>query len=411
MTTGFGAEVQVDLDALGDRFDESAIAQVYTGRRYSERAEVAAVLSDVEDWSNHDPFAISTSFRRWVWTVTPFILSDMVALSACGVISQALFWILFPHAARVLGWHSAIALLPMIAAYMMGGLYSEIWVHPVIELRQLTHLNTVGFLGAAAGCMLAPPYSAWLFLGWLVSLPLVSFCRAMARRLCGGRSWWGYPTLVIGSGAGLESLARTLAEAPNSGLRPALLTDPEGTCRSSFMPVVNDSIELRSLLRRRCIRHAVVSLPDFSASRLTEMLDRYAGLLPHLLVMSDASTIPTLWGTSRSCGRLSGIEVRNGLLLSTLQGAKRVFDMAMAIIGLTVGMPVLILIALAVKLSSRGGAFFGHSRIGATARRSGRGNSARCIKTPARFSMSISATTPRRWKNGIVTRSCATIRA
>src|SRR5438876_523459 len=104
--------------------------------------------------------------------------------------------------------------------------------------------------------------------------------------------------------------------APVALFRPVILTDPAHTCRTSIIPVVNDEETLESILRVRGIRHAVVSLPAFSIGRLTEVLDRYSGLVPHLLVLSDASTLPTLWGASRSFGRLSGIEVRNGLLLA-----------------------------------------------------------------------------------------------
>jgi Undecaprenyl-phosphate galactose phosphotransferase WbaP len=108
----------------------------------------------------------------------------------------------------------------------------------------------------------------------------------------------------------------------------------------------------------------VVSLPDFSMNRLTETLDRYSGLVPHLMVLSDTNTLPTLWGASRSFGRLSGIEVRNGLLLSTLQGVKRALDLVVVFTALCMSLPLMVFIAVGIKLTSRGPIFFGHTRIG-----------------------------------------------
>jgi Undecaprenyl-phosphate galactose phosphotransferase WbaP len=87
-------------------------------------------------------------------------------------------------------------------------------------------------------------------------------------------------------------------------------------------------------------------------------------LVPHLLVLSDASTLPTLWGASRSFGRLSGIEVRNGLLLATLQTVKRVIDLAVVATAMALFLPLLIAIAIAIKLTSDGPIFYGHTRIG-----------------------------------------------
>ena len=301
--------------------------------------------------------------RREIRTVAPYIISDMLALVLCGLFAQGVLWLAYPAAAHM-RWISPVALLPLMVIYAIGGLYSEIWVHPIIELRHLSHLNTIALLAAAAGGMMAPPFPLWCAAAWIAVLCLVPVCRAIMRHLCAGRRWWGYPTLIIGSGPGIDAVARALLNAPRSGLRPILLTDPDDRCRVSVMPIINDPATLESLIRAEGIRHAVVSLPDFSNVRMTDLLDRFAGIVPHLLVLSDASTIPTLWGASRRCGRLTGIEVRNGLLLATLGIVKRALDVTISLTVLLAGLPFLILLGLLVKFTSPGPIFFGHTRIG-----------------------------------------------
>jgi Undecaprenyl-phosphate galactose phosphotransferase WbaP len=160
-----------------------------------------------------------------------------------------------------------------------------------------------------------------------------------------------------------------LLDCPRSALRPVLMTDPEAVCRVSLLPVVNDPAMLESVLRTEEIQHAVVSLPDFSAARLTHTLDRFSALVPHLLVLSDTATLPTLWGAARSGGRLSGIEVRNGLLMVTLQWMKRVVDIAVALVVLCAGLPLLAAIAMLIKMTSEGPIFYGQTRIGRHGRR------------------------------------------
>jgi Undecaprenyl-phosphate galactose phosphotransferase WbaP len=155
----------------------------------------------------------------------------------------------------------------------------------------------------------------------------------------------------------------------NTGLRPVLLTVPDDKCRTSLLPVINDPAILKSAISARKVRHAVVSMPDLSATESAKLLDRYSGVVPHLLVLSDYSTLPTLWSTSRRCGRLCGIEVRNGLKLATLQFVKRCIDVTISMAALFFLSPLLVVVAILVKRSSPGPLFYGHGRIGQHGRR------------------------------------------
>jgi Undecaprenyl-phosphate galactose phosphotransferase WbaP len=160
------------------------------------------------------------------------------------------------------------------------------------------------------------------------------------------------------------TLARALIESPKSSLRPVLLTDPRGDCRASVMPVVNDPDTLRSLVQAEGIRHAAVCLPEFSMGGVQSMLDKYSTVIPHLLVLTDTQTLPALWSASRQCGRLSGIEVRNGLLFAALLSIKRAIDVLVAGTVLILGLPVMLIIAGLIKWRDPGPVFFGHVRIG-----------------------------------------------
>jgi Undecaprenyl-phosphate galactose phosphotransferase WbaP len=366
MTTSFEIDGKVGLAAIGDTFEQDLLRRPAPEPAFPRAATSAdaAIAWDSQDLSTLNTSSQGRQFRRSLRMRLPFVAADLLALSLSGLFAQLAMHLVAPAAAAYVGPWAAVALLPLVAAYCLSALYSEIWVHPVIEFRQLTHITTVGMLAAAVGGMIAWPFPLWCAAAWISAVILVPLLRTVARFFCVGRSWWGFPTLVIGSGSGAEDVAKMLLEAPRSALRPVLLTDPDHGCRASIIPVVNDPATLESLLRARGIRHAVVSLPDFSMNRLTETLDRYSGLVPHLMVLSDTNTLPTLWGASRSFGRLSGIEVRNGLLLSTLQGVKRAIDLLVVFTALCLSLPLLLIIAAGIKLTSKGPIFFGHTRIG-----------------------------------------------
>jgi Undecaprenyl-phosphate galactose phosphotransferase WbaP len=306
---------------------------------------------------------------RTIKTLAPLLLSDVMGLILCGYAAMCVARILFPEVAAHYERFAPFALLPLIAVYGIAGLYTEIWVHPILELRTFSHLNTVALLAAAAGSFTSPAIALWFAVAWVFVMGIVPMFRSLMRHACSRYRWWGHPTLIIGSGFGAESLARALQSAPRSGLRPILVTDPTGLCRSAVTPVLNDVTMLESLIRAEGIRHAVVSLPELSSAHLSEVLDRFSGIIPHVLVLSDASTMPTLWGASGRSGRLAGIEVRNSLLLATLGLVKRTFDLVIASAALLVGLPLLVVLAILVKVTSRGPIFFGHTRIGQHGRR------------------------------------------
>ena len=318
--------------------------------------------------STPDSAVFARHLARAATTAAPLLAADFLALACAGLFAEGVVFLLGLHPVGVAGWAAPLVLLPLILGYWLGGLYSEVWVHPALQLRQSTHVTSLGLLAAALAGLWAPPLALWCVAAWVVAVVLVPLFRSLARCWCAGRGWWGFPTLVVGSGSGADALARWLIRSCPSGLRPALLTDPEGLCRASVVPVVNDPAELQSLVRAKGIRHAVLCLPDVPTAKVSKTFDRYGALVSHLVVVCEPPPLPALWGAQRVCG-LGGVEVRNGLRMVTLRAMKRATDVVAASIALTVGMPLLLAIGALVKLTSPGTALYGHRRIGRYGRR------------------------------------------
>lgn len=356
-----------DMEGLGDRFEPDA-REAPAGTMAWHRPRMAASPDDLmrEGVRESVPSLamLATICLRGLRTKLPIVVADALALAITAMVAEGVLSYGYPANWATVGSRAAMTLLPLLLAYWLTDLYSEIWVHPVAELRQLTRVTSVVLLAVAGGGLALWPLPLWCAVAWPIAVALVPVFRTIAHRCCESRQWWGYPTLVIGSGDRAGHAARVLMKVPRSGLRPVLLTDPRGRCRDSILPVVNDRDRLEQLVREAVIRHAVVSLPDLSSAALTAILSRYAELVPHLLVLSDDATLPTLWGASRDFGRLSGVEMRNGLLLATMQLVKRGIDLAVAGAALLVGLPVFLGVALLVKLTSRGPVLYCQTRIG-----------------------------------------------
>src|SRR5688500_13507973 len=277
MASGLDVKVDIPLGTAGRYLGSEIARQLPRGimARPVTAGGASVPAFDREDWSTPDFETFSTSVRRSFRTMTPFVLSDVLALAMSGLAVQGLMqWLYPPAAAQVGGAAAPLSRLPLLLGYSLCALYSEIWVHPVIEFRQITIVNTLALLAAGAGGVLSPPFPLWCGTALVITVCVVPLLRTVTRYFCVSRWWWGYPTLLIGTGEGAGALARMLLETPRSALRPVLLTDPESKCRTCVMPVINDPQTLESLIRVQGIRHAVVWLPDLSMTRLGEMLDR-----------------------------------------------------------------------------------------------------------------------------------------
>jgi Undecaprenyl-phosphate galactose phosphotransferase WbaP len=359
-------KMQADLNS-GIDFDEldTLVADdVSAFPRLAVRQRAARNRSAVTDSEQAPPGLL---LWRLVKNTAPQLAADVLSLAVSGLLAELCVWLV----ARGAGVHwgvAAVAALPLVFAYWLVGLYSGVGVHPVTELREVFQINTIALGAAAIGTFFTPPLALWCVGTWIGSIALVPLNRNLARRWCAGRAWWGHPVIIISAGEIANGVADVMLRAPASGLRPVLVTDPSGECRSSALPVENETAKVERFVRRNAIRHAVMWLPDLPHNQLPAMVDRYSRLIPHLLIASDSAALPSLWRATRNCGRFSGMEVRNGRILAPLQIIKRLLDITVASVAVLLSAPLVLAIVAAIKLGSDGPVLFGHTRIGAKGR-------------------------------------------
>jgi Undecaprenyl-phosphate galactose phosphotransferase WbaP len=334
----------------------------------SSFSPVAALLAAPAPEANASGARLACT--RFVRTAAPLLASDLASLLFSGLCAAVALRLIGGGSATGAGWAAPLFLLPLALAYWPAGLYPGTGLHPVLEMRQVTKVNTIAFLAAAVAVLFGTGpgragNAAFFAVAWLASLPLVPFSRIFVRKLCARRDWWGYPTLVISSGGTAAALARVLLKSPHSGLRPAAVVDlaGEGSGGTERLPVLEPS-EVTQFLQSSGVRHAVAWLPDLSRGEVAAVLDYFSARVPHLVLVTNLGELPTLWNASRACGALNGTELRNGLMLVLPRLVKRVIDLAVASAALAVASPLFAVIALVIKLTSRGPVFYGHKRIG-----------------------------------------------
>ena len=175
-------------------------------------------------------------------------------------------------------------------------------------------------------------------------------------------------------GSSVLRAARELFE--NEALRDATTTPPRlqrpptpGRARGMFaevegVPVVGELALAPVLAERLGIRYAIVAMPGLEATRLVRLVERVGGVFSHLLIIPDLFGFGGIGVPSKDVGGVLGLEVRQQLLLPGPRLAKRLLDATLTLLGLAVIWPVFLLLALAVKLDSKGPVLYFQKRLG-----------------------------------------------
>jgi exopolysaccharide biosynthesis polyprenyl glycosylphosphotransferase len=193
--------------------------------------------------------------------------------------------------------------------------------------------------------------------------------RTYGSALCGAR-------VIVGTG----TLARRMAKAASedSGTRPRLVgfvddMDHETGYRKAELedlpaPFLGGLDLVRILAQEGRITHVLVAREDLSRRHLVELAHSWMHESLHVSLVSSAFEVMV---ARASASMLGGVPLAN-LQPSPQRGwklqLKRTVDVALALVGGIVVLPVLLLVALAIKLTSPGPTLYKQQRVGRNGR-------------------------------------------
>jgi len=311
-------------------------------------------------------FSTYQSLASPFYTALALILTDLSTLTISLLLSVWLRHLLEPT--LPLGNYLSLwplgALFPSV--YALVGLYG-VGFPPPEELRRLSYVTTMVFAALGTATFLSKTginYSRGVFfLAWGFTLVLVPLGRVLVRELCARRPWWGAPVVVLGAGKTGETVVRVLCKTPALGLKPvALLDDDPAKWGHSVEGVgVIGGLELG---RELGLRRAIIAMPGVSREKLLSIVEQYGGIFSHLILIPDLFGFSSLWVSAKDLGGVLGLEVRQQLLLPGPRFVKRAMDVIVSLVGSLLISPLVLVIAVLIKLDSPGPVLYGHTRIG-----------------------------------------------
>lgn len=255
-------------------------------------------------------------------------------------------------------------------AYALRGLYPGYGVDIIEELRSLSYSTTVAFIifGLLSYLIKGIGFEVRVsaIVAYIFALILLPIGRTIVRKVCSNKSWWGIPVVIIGAGRAGERVIDSLTKQKQIGLRPIVAVDDDidrwGYIRG--VPVIGGLEIIPDIAARLCNEHAIIAMPRVRAPRQKEIINKYSKYFAHTTIIPDMFGLSSLWVSVRDFGGILGFELQQRLLSRSAQIRKRIFDIILGSLLLVISSPLMLIIAMLVKIDSRGKVFFKQERMG-----------------------------------------------
>jgi exopolysaccharide biosynthesis polyprenyl glycosylphosphotransferase len=217
----------------------------------------------------------------------------------------------------------------------------------------------------------ASPSLPKLVLFWVLAIVLVPIGRSVARWLCRRSDTYVLNTLVVGAGHVGQRVAKKLLQHPEYRVNVVGFVDerPRERMRGlAHLNVIGRPQQLSEIVSALDVDRVIVA---FSHDPHEETLDAVRDLNQRGVQVDIVPRLFEALGPNATMHSAEGLTLiglppvhlsRSSLLL------KRVMDLSLSLVGLVVLAPLFLVIAIAVKLDSRGPVFFRQVRIGQGAR-------------------------------------------
>ena len=259
----------------------------------------------------------------------------------------------------------------MVLVYQGFHLYDAYRYTPAEEFRRIILAVSLGIGGVLAVAFWSSTdlTRGWLGLSWAFAIiAALTSRRLWHKRIGRGRmnGTLAFPTLVVGTNAEAQHMVE-LMQHPSFGFRAIGMVATQSGERDGGkpeFPVLGTVSELRDLIHEmgaECVFVAATALSAqemgyvAKAVRLEGVEVRVTATLPEVLSSRVAV---------QSLGGVTALSLRPVRLTGTQAVIKRVFDVVVATVGAVILSPVLVVSALAVRLTSSGPILFRQTRVG-----------------------------------------------
>lgn len=214
---------------------------------------------------------------------------------------------------------------------------------------------------------------AMIIYAWLLTVVLVTASRSLlvlVRNWLRRRGLWSDRLLIIGTGDVGRMILQKVRQMPRLGYEVVGFIDGDDSPVEEIMgvPILGGIDDIPELIKAHEIEEVIIGRPELAHQEVLAIISRCERGQVGIKIFPDLFQIIA---TELSIGDLGGLPlltVRDVALRGWKLTLKRIVDLLGSAIGLIVLSPILMLIAVIIKLDSRGPVFYAQERMGLDAK-------------------------------------------
>ncbi len=205
---------------------------------------------------------------------------------------------------------------------------------------------------------------------WFLNFLFVSSSRTLIRlilRELRKRKYNLRHVIVVGSGKSADGIVRSLINHSYYGLNIKGIVDDDESIQNKALYGVNvlgRISDLIKIIKNEGIDQVFIALPNHQFHKVAEIINRLKTEIVDIKLIPDVLELILLRSNVESLDGIPIIDISHTPLTGWNSLVKRVFDVFASIIGIIVFSPLMLVIAVLVKLTSQGPVFFSQKRMG-----------------------------------------------
>jgi len=207
---------------------------------------------------------------------------------------------------------------------------------------------------------------------WAASIVACSLSRAVFRealRVARRRGYNQRYAVVVGGGEPVVEVLRVLRHRPDVGIQLLGVLSDKDQMEGIGARWLGTPEDIRAVLDARPVDIVIIALPHGEYSRMTAVLNAIGDDPVAIHFVPDVFSLASLRGGIEEFEGLPVIHLRESPLYGWNRVLKRGFDLVFGALALAGALPVMLAVALAVRLTSRGPVLYRQERMGLDGRR------------------------------------------
>jgi exopolysaccharide biosynthesis polyprenyl glycosylphosphotransferase len=176
------------------------------------------------------------------------------------------------------------------------------------------------------------------------------------------------PALIVGETAKAQQLASNLWKAKRLGYHVLGYVNTNGiseqSAKYSELARLGSYQEIETVIENKKVKEVLIALDSGEHDRLLDLLGRLSSQNVGIKIVPDLYDIISGQARTREIFGFPLIDINPELMRPWEEAAKRLLDIVVSLLILVIGLPVWILVAILVKITSSGPAIYSQERVG-----------------------------------------------